>query len=133
MRWFFFGSLLDSDVRRVVLGREVAAVDVEAATLHGFVRLRAANDTYPSLRAQTGAVVEGIVVNDLNDEDVRRVLFFEGDEFSVEHHPVRLAAGATVTAAVLTATERLTFEQSKYRHVSTHVRGPLKPISKVDL
>lgn len=31
------------------------------------------------------------------------------------------------------ATERLTFERSKYRHVSTHVRGPLKPISKVEL
>jgi hypothetical protein len=31
------------------------------------------------------------------------------------------------------ATERLTFEQSKYRHVSTHVRRPLKPISKVEL
>lgn len=31
------------------------------------------------------------------------------------------------------ATERLTFEQAKYRHVSTHVRGPLKPISKVEV
>lgn len=31
------------------------------------------------------------------------------------------------------ATQRLTFEQSKYRHVSTHVRRPLKPISKVEL
>jgi hypothetical protein len=31
------------------------------------------------------------------------------------------------------ATERLTFEQSKYRHTSTHVRRPLKPISKVEL
>lgn len=31
------------------------------------------------------------------------------------------------------ATKRLTFEHSKYRHVTTHVRGPLKPISKVEL
>ena len=31
------------------------------------------------------------------------------------------------------AAERLTLEQSKYRHVSTHVRRPLKPISKVEL
>lgn len=31
------------------------------------------------------------------------------------------------------ATQRLTFEHSKYRHVSTHVRDPLKPISKVEL
>ena len=31
------------------------------------------------------------------------------------------------------ATRRLTFEQSKYRHVSTQLRGPLKPISKVEL
>lgn len=31
------------------------------------------------------------------------------------------------------ATRRLTFEHSKYRHVSTYVRGPLKPISKVEL
>lgn len=30
-------------------------------------------------------------------------------------------------------TKRLTFEHSKYRHVSTHVRRPLKPISKVEL
>ena len=31
------------------------------------------------------------------------------------------------------ATERLTLEQAKYRHVSTNVRRPLKPISKVEL
>jgi hypothetical protein len=31
------------------------------------------------------------------------------------------------------ASERLTLEQSKYRHVSTHVRRPSKPISKVEL
>jgi hypothetical protein len=31
------------------------------------------------------------------------------------------------------ATRRLTFQHSKYRHVSTHVRRPLKPISKVEL
>lgn len=31
------------------------------------------------------------------------------------------------------ATKRLTFEHSKYRHVSTYVRRPLKPISKVEL
>jgi len=31
------------------------------------------------------------------------------------------------------ATKRLTFKHSKYRHVSTHVRRPLKPISKVEL
>jgi len=31
------------------------------------------------------------------------------------------------------ATERLMFEQSKYRHAATHVRRPMKPISKVEL
>jgi len=31
------------------------------------------------------------------------------------------------------ATKRLTFEHSKYRHISTQVRHPLKPISKVEL
>jgi hypothetical protein len=30
------------------------------------------------------------------------------------------------------ATKLLTFEQSKYRHVTTHVRRPLKSISKVE-
>ena len=31
------------------------------------------------------------------------------------------------------ATQRLTFEQTKYRHAATHVRRPSKPISKVEL
>ena len=31
------------------------------------------------------------------------------------------------------ATQRLTFEHSKYRHSMTHVRRPTKPISKVEL
>jgi len=31
------------------------------------------------------------------------------------------------------ATQRLTLELSKYRHASTHVRRPFKPISKVEL
>jgi hypothetical protein len=31
------------------------------------------------------------------------------------------------------ATKRLTFEHLKYRHTATHVRRPLKPISKVEL
>ena len=31
------------------------------------------------------------------------------------------------------ATQRLTYELSKYRHSATHIRRPLKPISKVEL
>ncbi|MBL8834369.1 MAG: gamma-glutamylcyclotransferase, partial [Rhodospirillales bacterium] len=49
MRFFFYGTLIDPDVRRAVLGR-LAPASVEPATLKGWRRFSAKGVTFPIAR-----------------------------------------------------------------------------------
>ncbi|MBM9595698.1 NUDIX domain-containing protein [Roseitranquillus sediminis] len=71
-RAFFYGTLRDDDLRRIVLGAEVA---VEPATLDGFA-VRATADV-PTLVAKEGASADGLMTASLGEETLRRLEFYE--------------------------------------------------------
>ena len=104
MRWFFFGSLLDRDVMQIVLDRPMHDMAIQPAVLHGFARYRVEQETFPALSPCADGVVEGILVDGLNDEDARRICFFEGDEFALQTLTVRCTEGREHPALVFTAT-----------------------------
>jgi gamma-glutamylcyclotransferase (GGCT)/AIG2-like uncharacterized protein YtfP len=60
---FVYGSLLDAAHRASLLGREVGGA---RARLEGYMRLRA---RYFYIVKQAGAVVEGLVLDDLDERD----------------------------------------------------------------
>lgn len=91
--WFFFGSLLNADVRHAVIGRAVPDDDCAAVTLEGYRRVRVAHETYPALVPAPGETVDGIAVSDLSAEEALRIMWFEGDEYTPEAVLVRYPRG----------------------------------------
>jgi hypothetical protein len=80
MRFFFYGTLMDADIRRAVLG-DRAPETVEPATLLGYRRVAAANGAYPMLLKASGYEVDGVVVRGLDKLARARLDRYEGDEY----------------------------------------------------
>ncbi|MDX1710910.1 MAG: gamma-glutamylcyclotransferase family protein [Rhodovibrionaceae bacterium] len=103
MSLFFYGTLLDEDVRRLVLGLSRAErLELCPARLYGFRRVQASVGDYPILKPQPGAAVDGAIAFDryawTDGESVRaldraalaRIAHFEGDEYMLRKRPVWL-------------------------------------------
>jgi len=96
--YFFFGTLMDAEVRAIVLGGALEAITTEAASLEGYARLCVAKEIYPTLRPARGQRVHGLVVHGLAPEDERRIAYFEGVEYELVPKHVRLPSGAEILA-----------------------------------
>lgn len=90
MRFFFYGTLMDAHVRRLVLGR-YAPRHAEPATLRGWRRVSVIGKTYPVIVADGRAAVEGILVRGLNAAARRRLEHYEGDLYEVANVEAILA------------------------------------------
>lgn len=81
MRIFFFGTLMDPDVRRLVIGRDLAPEQVEPAVIEHFRRVHVARRNYPMLLPHASGWVDGLLAHQLDPEAVRRLTAFEGPEY----------------------------------------------------
>ena len=106
MRWFFFGTLMDHDVLEVVLGRALPASTLQTAILRGYERVTVRDESFPALRLQPGTKVSGIVTQPLDEADLRRISFYESDEFTMVPHTIELTNGARVEALVLLSNDK---------------------------
>src|SRR3546814_17121738 len=73
-RYCFFGTLMDPDVLRLVLGRPVTRGALAPAPLHGYRRLRILRDSLPVLVADPPAAVQGLVLPPDGAPDADRIL-----------------------------------------------------------
>lgn len=100
-RLFFYGTLLDADIQRRVIGRVLAGAAFLSATLAGFRRVRAAGKWFPILvpgvasDAVTGAVAEGLTAR-----EIARIVAYENDGYAMKRVTARLADGKAVRALV---------------------------------
>lgn len=76
MRFFFYGTLIDADVRRAVLGSG-APRQVEAALLSGWRRVCVPGRPYPIILADPQASVEGVLARGLTPAARRRLERYE--------------------------------------------------------
>ncbi len=79
MRFFFYGTLVDADVRRAVLGSHAPRC-VERAILHGWRRAAVPGKTYPVIVADPTAIAEGVLVRGLGAASRRRLDRYEDDD-----------------------------------------------------
>ena len=95
---FVYGSMRDEDVRALVLGRDPPAVRTEPAWMPGVAAVRVPGESYPYLVSSDGAPAPGELVHGLDEEDLDRILFFEGDEYGFAESVVERAGGERVAA-----------------------------------
>jgi hypothetical protein len=97
--FFFYGTLLDADVRALVMGAGAPAT-LEPATLTAWRRVAHPRETYPMIVPAADAEVEGAIARDLTEDTVARLVTYEGPEYLIAAVDVRLADGTQVAAEV---------------------------------
>lgn len=97
MRFFFYGTLIDADVRRLVLGRHAPAA-VEEATLKGWRRVKLAEVTYPGIVRDQAGTVAGVLARGLNEAARRALVDYEGAEYELLETGVATGSGKTLAA-----------------------------------
>jgi len=103
MPFFFYGTLLDAEVRRRVLGAPGRAARLTPAVLHGWRRVYVRGRTYPVVTPARGCRVEGLLAQALPFAAARRVRLFESDEYREIVLPVLTPDGAAVEARLFVA------------------------------
>jgi len=90
-----------SDISANPEAREAAAkLTIQPAILHNFSRRRIIRADYPGITPQDGHTVRGTYVAGLNGYDMRRLDWFEGDEYSRKVVKVMVLHGDTETEEV---------------------------------
>jgi hypothetical protein len=109
MRIFFFGSLMDRELLALV----IEELRIEAATIHGFARRRARDESFPMLVPHPGGRVEGVLVTELTEADIARIQFFEGSDYALAGLAVE-CLGERLAAQVFLPTARLAAEETAW-------------------
>jgi AIG2-like family. len=97
MKLFFYGTLMDADVRELVCG---GALEVEPAMAQGFRRVFVAGKHYPMLLPHASGWVEGTLASGLDAATLHRLQVYEGWEYTLQPIKVRTASGHAVMARV---------------------------------
>ncbi len=82
--FFFYGTLVDADVRRLVLGREVPDAEVRPAELAGYQRYTVREQPYPAAVPQPGATIDGVVMSGASLIDAAMLTCFEGADYEAQ-------------------------------------------------
>ncbi|MCZ6863736.1 MAG: gamma-glutamylcyclotransferase [Alphaproteobacteria bacterium] len=90
LNFFFYGTLLEPEVQRLVLQRDVPSENVVPATLVGYRRYMVLNASYPAVVRQPGAEIDGIVMIGLDALDAARLSIFEGDGYVAANCSVKI-------------------------------------------
>jgi hypothetical protein len=106
MRFFFYGTLLDRDVARLVLGRRLPPQAYTKAALPGHARRRVGGASYPIVVRDPRSEVAGAVVGGLSARDVARLAAYEGPRYRIAPLMVRIAGATTVVSVFEPVEER---------------------------
>lgn len=101
MRFFFYGTLIDPDVRRVVLGaRAAATIESRPAILPGWERRAVRGAGYPVIIRRASGSVDGMLACGLDAQARRRLVDYEGRGYDLIRVAVVLDDGRRRTALV---------------------------------
>ncbi|QDO99035.1 gamma-glutamylcyclotransferase [Ferrovibrio terrae] len=89
MMYFFYGTLCDADVQRLVLGYRPGPHQLRPARLPGYRRKQARGRSYPVLLRAAGSQVAGLLFRPARASDAPRLSAYEGPEYVTRVLPVR--------------------------------------------
>ena len=95
---FVYGSLVDPAVLARVCGGRVGAFPSEPAVLDGHRRVFVAGAWYPTLVPRAGGRVEGLLLDGLGRDSLRRLGDYEGPEYEIRAVTVTGERRGPVTA-----------------------------------
>lgn len=105
MRFFFYGSLLDSDVTALVIGRRLPPTAWVPASLSGHTRSKAKGVSYPILVRDPRGKAKGAVVVGFSPLEVKRLAAYEGPRYRIAPLKVKIR-GRIETVSVFEPIEK---------------------------
>ena len=107
--FFFYGTLVDADVRQLVLGREVPEAAVQPAELAGFQRYAVREQPFPAAVPQPGSTIDGVIMPSASLNDAAMLTCFEGSDYEARLCRVTCSAigGRDQDAWVFVASDRV--------------------------
>ena len=106
MRAFFYGTLIDADVRATVLGPAARHRPVEPAVLPGYRCLTMRGCSYPVIVRSARGEVAGVLMHGLTRADFGRLLDYETEEYRAIDALVLTRTGKRIVAKVFVASAR---------------------------
>lgn len=119
--YFFYGTLMDADIRRVVLGPDAEPLRIEPAILSGYRRVRATGGIYPILLRSPRGRLNGLLVHGIGALGSARLAHFEAAEYRLASVVV-LVAGRRRQAACVFLPSRAVSGRSPWRFTAWWTR-----------
>lgn len=115
--FFFYGTLRDTGVRRIVFGPGAFAEAAEPASLEGYRCALVERGRFPAIVEQRDATVQGVLVRGVSLDAAARVSYFEddGSYYDVALKSLRVAGSRSADAWVYTAGAVLPVEAGIWR------------------
>lgn len=98
--FFFYGSLMDPELRALVLGRPALSAPERPAVLAGYRRSSLNGCNYPGIAPAPDKRVDGLLVEGINEEAAARLSYYEGEQYEPVRASVATAEGAATVAWV---------------------------------
>lgn len=114
LSFFFFGTLQDDDLRKLVLGRSTSTEDITVAILRGFRCVRLRSRVQPGILEDPEGQVEGILACDLSVTDAARISHYECGAYETESRLVDLPSGGQETAWIFLSDPDLSVAPGKW-------------------
>lgn len=115
--FFFYGTLRDAGIRRIVLGAEALSLSAVPATLEGYRCAPVERGRFPGIVAEPGAAAPGVLVQGVSLDAAARTSFFEseGSLYDIARTPLAVAGGRDADAWVYVAAAVLPVEAGEWR------------------
>ena len=115
--FFFYGTLRDAEVRRIVLGPSAPAPVAGPAILEGYRCAPAGGGRFPGIVAEEGAVATGALICRATLDAAARISYFEGDgaDYDIVPMTVGFGGGRLVRAWVCIPAASLPVESGRWR------------------
>lgn len=78
---FSFGTLMDEQLLCCVSGMERTALNIQPAVLRGYAQRLVTGEEFPVIIPVASSEVPGVLITGLHEEAMRRILFYEGEEY----------------------------------------------------
>jgi hypothetical protein len=103
---FTFGTLMDVDLLGLVCQQPIETLQLETAAVRDFDRRWVRDDHYPVLVALPGSSTQGLIIRGLEQESMDRIVFFEGEEFTLRNMMVERVDGQLEEVRYFASNER---------------------------
>ncbi len=89
---------MDTDVLELVGGIPIAELQLRSAIVQDYRQCEVVEESYPVLVPSEASTTTGVLISGLDVKALERILFFEGEEYQLQHLDTVTDAGEQVSA-----------------------------------